>query len=140
MSYPEFDTGFAAVAVIRNAAGLFLACTRKNAPNMWGFPGGKLDPGETPMDCIKRELFEETGLVTKMISFLSIGNDDSGHLVSAWAIELEDPNGNLLPESRIKVAWVDKSILSNPATTPYADYNSRQIRYYELLQTYPKYQ
>lgn len=32
-------------------------------PNMWEFPGGTLDPGETPLDCALRELWEETGVV-----------------------------------------------------------------------------
>ena len=26
----------------------------------WALPGGKLDPGETTLACVKRELFEET--------------------------------------------------------------------------------
>jgi ADP-ribose pyrophosphatase YjhB (NUDIX family) len=35
----------------------------KKKYNQWCFPGGKLDGQETALDCAKRELEEETGLV-----------------------------------------------------------------------------
>lgn len=29
----------------------------------WTFPGGRIEPHETPIECVKRELFEETRLI-----------------------------------------------------------------------------
>lgn len=41
-----------------------LLLNRQKAPWMgrWNGVGGKLDPGESPLECITRETFEETGL------------------------------------------------------------------------------
>jgi|7_EtaG_2_1085326.scaffolds.fasta_scaffold04495_3 8-oxo-dGTP pyrophosphatase MutT (NUDIX family) len=32
------------------------------APGQWGLPGGHIDPGEAPLDAMKRELWEETDI------------------------------------------------------------------------------
>lgn len=48
----------------------------------WVFPGGGLEPGETPIDCIIREVFEETGLSVKQGEI-----EDLGHVITH---EMED--------------------------------------------------
>ena len=41
-------------------------------PNMWDVPGGHVDPGETPDDCIIREMKEEMELELREFSLFSI--------------------------------------------------------------------
>jgi 8-oxo-dGTP diphosphatase len=45
--------------------GLVLAAQRNEAmsfPLKWEFPGGKLDPHESPAACLEREIWEEMGI------------------------------------------------------------------------------
>ena len=49
-------------AIIVNAKGLVLALERKNIPGSWQFPQGGLDEGEEPLEAVKREIQEETGI------------------------------------------------------------------------------
>lgn len=47
--------------------------------SLWGITGGKLDPGETPLECGCREVMEETGLELKPddLKFFDIYGDPS---------------------------------------------------------------
>jgi ADP-ribose pyrophosphatase YjhB (NUDIX family) len=53
----------AVLAVTRRGERLLLA-QRRNPPDAlkWGFPGGRVEPGETLIDAAQRELLEETGV------------------------------------------------------------------------------
>ncbi len=39
--------------------------------NKWEFPGGKQEPGETLQECLKRELYEEFGIVAKVGEYIT---------------------------------------------------------------------
>jgi 8-oxo-dGTP diphosphatase len=57
-----------AAAALVDADGRVLICQRpqgKALAGLWEFPGGKLEPGETPEACLVRELEEELGIAVK---------------------------------------------------------------------------
>ena len=54
-----------AAAALVDADGRVLIAKRprgKSLEGLWEFPGGKLNPGETPESCLIRELHEELGI------------------------------------------------------------------------------
>jgi 8-oxo-dGTP diphosphatase len=48
--------------VIRDGAVLLGLRQGAHGAGTWAFPGGKVDPGESPGEAVRRELLEETGL------------------------------------------------------------------------------
>ncbi|MEO6033070.1 MAG: NUDIX domain-containing protein [Burkholderiaceae bacterium] len=76
-----------AVGVLINPDGEFLLTSRpegKVFAGYWEFPGGKLEPGETVEQALRRELFEELGITTGA--------------VQPWQVELVD-----YPHARVRL-------------------------------------
>jgi putative (di)nucleoside polyphosphate hydrolase len=49
-------------AVIMNSSGLILAFERADIPDVWQLPQGGLDACEEPLQAVRREVAEETGI------------------------------------------------------------------------------
>jgi 8-oxo-dGTP diphosphatase len=82
----------------------------------WNGLGGKLEPGETPEECVIREVREEAGLLVKkmvfkgFITFPGFADDEDWYtflyVIDTFEGELIDsPEGNL--------AWIDDADLLN---------------------------
>lgn len=68
-------------AVIGGPDGRILVCSRpagKHMAGKWEFPGGKIEPGETPEACVRREIREELGMGIDVGPVLTVMEHDYG--------------------------------------------------------------
>jgi ADP-ribose pyrophosphatase YjhB (NUDIX family) len=76
-----------ACAIVVDEEGRVLLARRAGEPfrGYWDLPGGFLDEGEHPLDGIRRELREETGLVVEPEDFVGVWIDRYGDADDAHA-------------------------------------------------------
>lgn len=88
-----------------------LVCQRKKGSRYglkWEFPGGKVEPGETLVECLQRELREELSIEIegiKKIEFQTAHYDDGGTFEVAYCFVSTfhgDPTNNVFEQIR----WV----------------------------------
>lgn len=99
-----------AAAVIENREGRILIARRKpeiTLGGFWEFPGGKIEPGETPAVCAARELREEMDMHIEAGEILTETVHDYGtkvvHLIAVRAILL---GGHIRLHDHDDIRWV----------------------------------
>ena len=62
----------AAVARIQDASGRILLLQRSDGDDLWGFPGGAIEPGESAAAAVKREVRQEIGLEVEPVGLIGV--------------------------------------------------------------------
>ena len=94
-------------------------------PGKWELPGGKVEPGETPEECLRRELNEELGIDAEIHEFFgeSPYKYERGEiLLMAYRVSW---SGEMNPTAHDEIAWVPANEINNydlaPADIPLID-------------------
>ncbi|EHJ00344.1 NUDIX hydrolase [Clostridium sp. DL-VIII] len=112
-------------AIIRNENEEILCALRSpimKSPNLWEFPGGKIENNETPKEAIEREIFEELNC---KVRYINIHNENK-HEYDDFIVNLITTNCELVngypkanehaallwlkPESLLSLKWAPADI------------------------------
>ena len=97
-----------AAAVIRREGRIFVArrARGRHMAGYWEFPGGKLESGETPEDCLRRELAEELAIEVEVGPLLGENLHDYGDkMVRLMAYEVFWLGGEMQLKDHDRLAW-----------------------------------
>ena len=93
-------------------------------PNLWEFPGGKIEPGEPPEQCLKRELYEEFEIHVRVGERVgaSVHTYDFG-TVELIAFKARLVGGKFKLHEHAEIRWVQADALDHyefaPADIPF---------------------
>ncbi|MCJ7611053.1 MAG: (deoxy)nucleoside triphosphate pyrophosphohydrolase [Candidatus Aminicenantes bacterium] len=80
----------------------------------WEFPGGTLERGETPAQCLARELREELGIQCRVGDLLAAGRGPgAASSFELLVFRIRDYEGSVRPLVHVEVRWVSPRDLAS---------------------------
>ena len=88
--------------------------SHKSLAGKWEFPGGKIEPNESPEQALEREILEEFGAVIEARDYISTNTHDYGDFqVELVAYHARYVKGDIELTDHDQIAWVRKEELMN---------------------------
>jgi len=101
----------ATTAVIRRNGKILIAKRRRDG--RWELPGGKVDPGESPADCIRREIKEELNLEVAIVRPLGEVEGIYRDIpMKVYAFLTDWTGGELSKNVHMNACWIEPEHLS----------------------------
>lgn len=104
-------------AAVIEKDGKILIAKRRRGDHLeykWEFPGGKIEPAETPEECLRRELQEEFGVETEINEYICSSKYEYGHMaIELMAYRVTHVSGDFELNSHEEILWIEPSELAS---------------------------
>lgn len=122
----------AACVLLQAGNNEFVCISRRNSSTAWGFPGGKIDEGETPEEAACREVLEELSIeiqpenLSKIYEGECTSSSDlqaTPYYVFAFLYDGPYNKDDIVPENGMLIRNFTASQMSMPDVSPFSEYN-----------------
>ena len=97
-------------AIIENDSKILIArrAADQKLAGKWEFPGGKVEDGESPEECLKRELEEEFGIQAEVGEFITSNKHHYDHIsIELMAFHTTYISGSFTLVDHDEIKWVN---------------------------------
>jgi len=100
---------FVVAAAIRDEHGRILCAQRglkETLPYKWEFPGGKVEPNETPREALKRELKEELDVEADILDYIYSVDHDYALFSLNLSLYTAEIKGEIQRKEHRQIRWI----------------------------------